>query len=190
MDKHLPLKELKEKYAGFEEEKFYNDKYSVIDNIYAVKGITTDNKIELIIKFKHTGNEICRIWRPKNYVFGERTSRSRTGGKPSSVYIDIVEINKILKEKQAEPEIMGYIFLLLNNVSWHTGILKHHDASKKRGFGKPLVFDDFINIFNKSRKKTAEIIGKLKEYGILLHDKDGYKISRNFIRKGGAKREQ
>jgi hypothetical protein len=162
--------------------KLFDDAYNVI-SCRIVKGFKNDKGIQLILKVGDI--EIGKLW----YEFERKPpdadrSKSRTGGKPSYYMVVERDLDKFINEKKPDYEILGYLWPLLSKTSWHTGLLKY---KRKK---KPLRFEDFIDIFGKSRAKTAEIVNKLKEYGILSHDKDGYKLSRDFIKKGRAKKSK
>lgn len=143
------------------------------------KQFSNEDGVQLVIRVGDI--ELHKFW----YKFNNKAdkSKSKTGGKPAYSMIIERDLEKFISETSPDFEVMGYLWPLLSKTSWHTGVLKY----KRRK--KPLQFDDFMEIFDKGRTKTADIINKLKKYGILSHDKDGYKLSRSFIKKGGKKRE-
>ena len=154
--------------------KLFDDKYNIVP-CYIEKGFKNDNGMQLTI---HVGNvKIGTYW----LEFNADRSKSRTGGKAGYCMIIDKELERLISEKHVDFEIMGYVFALMNKTSWHTGVLKYRRKKK------PIAFNDLMDIFGKGKTKTAQIVSKLKEYSILSHDGDGYKLSRSFIKKGGVK---
>lgn len=164
-------------------EKFLDGSYSCFE-CYGVKGIRKGDYLEIIFKIKGTGVEVGRKWiNVKNPLDNDKSKKKNTGGRASYYMVMKKEVDRLLS-LDVKPEPLGYVWLLMPYIAWNTGLLVI--GRKKR----PLTFDDMAQIFKCSRKKTANIVNKLKEYGILLYGDDGYMISRNLVKKGGAKREK
>ena len=160
--------------------KLFDDKYNFVQ-CYVEKGFKNEKGMQLVLKIGDI--EIGKLWYEFNHKSPDSDrSKSKTGGKPAYCMVIERDLDKFITENNPDFEVMGYLWPLLSKTSWHTGVLKY---KRKK---KPIRFDDFIDIFGKSRTKTADIINKLKEYSILSHGKDGYKLSRDFIKKGGKKK--
>jgi hypothetical protein len=162
--------------------KLFDDKYNFVQ-CYVEKGFKNEKGMQLV--FKIGDIEIGKLWYEFNHKSPDSDrSKSKTGGKPAYCMVVERDLDKFITENNPDFEVMGYLWPLLSKTSWHTGVLKY----KRRK--KPMVFDDFMELFGTGKTKTYEILNKMKEYGILSQDKDGYKLSRDFIKKGGIKREK
>jgi hypothetical protein len=104
----------------------------------------------------------------------EEPPPKHTGGKYAFVK---VYINKLLNCKGLEDRHIGAAMMLAKYVSWDTGLL----VDKRK---KPIDFDGIKKILHCSNQTASDRILTLKNAGVLLHDKEGYKLSLNFIAKG------
>lgn len=137
----------------------------------------TQNGIECITFFVD-GKPYISHWRnpAKKDVKGKP---KHTGGKKPYLMLMIEAINEL---KGDDIDIaVGSAALLGNNIQWNTGLIV--DKRTK----KPLLYKDLKTIYKCGDNKLSNKIKIMKQYGILLKDKDGYKISPNFIKKGGVK---
>jgi hypothetical protein len=104
----------------------------------------------------------------------EEPPPKHTGGKYAFVK---VYITKLLACKGLEDRHIGAAIMLAKYVSWDTGLL----VDKRKN---PIDFDGIKKILRCSNQTASDRISALKKAGVLLHDKEGYKLSANFIAKG------
>jgi hypothetical protein len=107
-----------------------------------------------------------------------------TGGKPPYVMLMVQEIEKLRgnPEVKSLEEVIGFAVLLGRNVEWHTGRLKRAKGKES------LKYADMVNIYSGTKRNLNRIIKEMKLLGILRHEKDGYYISSQYVKKGKTKK--
>jgi len=149
-------------------------------------------KVEIIISREKTDNgtehvyikepdslcELYDFWHNPEKARGDKPPK-HTGGKKPYIMLMVEAIRK-LKGDNVETAISSAI-MLADNIQWNTGLLT--DKRKK----KPLSYEDLRKLYGCSNDKLTNKIKAMEHHGILLKDKEGYKISTDFIKKGGAK---
>lgn len=112
-----------------------------------------------------------------------KPERKHTGGKKPYIMVMVEKIRALQKENSDLnlENILGSAVMLADNIEWNTGLL----VNKRKK--TPLSFADLRKIYGCSNDKLARKIKEMESVGVLLKDKEGYKISPFFIRKGGKK---
>jgi hypothetical protein len=119
------------------------------------------------------GTELYKFWNGKNK---KSDTPKHTGGKKSYAMLFVEAIEKHVDLSDAA---ISFIVKRIPNIKWNTGLLINKRSKK------PLLFEDLEKLSGKSKKTLLNTIKELKQENILLHDKEGYKVSKDFIRKGG-----
>ena len=77
-------------------------------------------------------------------------------------------------------EIIGTAMILATHAQWNTGLLIHKRSKK------PLRFDELMKITGFNKDKLSSCLKNMTTAGILQKDEGSYKLSFDFIKKGGA----
>lgn len=100
-----------------------------------------------------------------------------TGGKKPYVMLMIEGLTAQLANGLPAGNI-GYLICLAPYIDWGTGRLIYGRQKRQ------MKISDIETVFQKSRRMTLYILSGLKKYGLLTHDREGYFISRDFLRRG------
>jgi hypothetical protein len=132
-------------------------------------------------KIKHKDGFMYEFWSDGKFKNKDGKSKKRsTGGKPSYMKVYVEKIRE-LKEAGLSADLVGKVIWLVDNIEWNTGLLYKGKGKNK----KYLQFKDLMEIWDIGKTKTAETINKLKNINFLTVEEQGYKLSTDFIQKGG-----
>ena len=121
------------------------------------------------------GKELYTFWNnPKKKVTNKPPKH--TGGKQPYAKVMGLEIPKYKISNNAK----AFLWSMIPHVNWGTNLLIETKSKK------PLLISDICKVMDNSNKTVVAIINELKTTGLLIKDKDGYKVSPNLIQKGGA----
>ena len=155
---------------------YLNHNTNVFNANLTVGRETMPNGMEYLTFSLPDGTVIYDKWHnPKKKI--SRNPPKHTGGKKPYIMLMLEALRK-MQGDNVDLAISSAI-MLSDNIQWNTGLL----VEKK----KPVNYEGLKKIFNCSNDKVSKRIKAMQETGILLKDKDGYKISTDFIKKGGAK---
>lgn len=161
--------------------KFINGEVNIVQLNDVLLSREKNNKGMEYIHIKPTGcnDDLYTFWhnpyknKPKD---PNKPARHTGGGKKAYVMVMLEKLKEI-----NDSEIVGDLVRLSEYIEWGTGRLI--DKRKKT----PLRFDDIKKIFKCSNGNLTKRINKMKDYNLLEHKTEGYFISPDFIKKGGAK---
>lgn len=158
------------------------DYFNHIVNVMSGDGMTIGreiaNSIECIT-ISFDGKEVYKFWHnPKKKVSDKPPKH--TGGKPS--YVKVM-LKAVQENKELSLRASGLLVKLAGNVRWSDNLLIDNRSKKA------LNAEQISHILNARKTETYEILSELKRANLLIKDKDGFKISKNLIQKGGVKHE-
>jgi hypothetical protein len=147
------------------------------------RDVKQDGREHIIITIPGISDPLFDFWQnPKIKKAKDPDNPKTMGGKKPYVMLMVDEVEKLFNSG-FPIEYFGYAAKLAKTINWNTGIVK-----KKRS-KKAFTFNDMIETWGVNERKGREIIKALNKYHLLSQDNEGYKISRQFIRKGGGKND-
>jgi hypothetical protein len=157
------------------------DKNAVRVQVDISRGTTEDGREHIIITLPEVTEPLYEFWQiPKVKKAKDPNNPRSMGGKKPYVMLMIENLDKVV-EQGMPLEYCGYLVGLSKNINWNTGLVK-----KKRS-KNAFKFEQLTETWKVNERRGREIIKTLKQYNLLSQDDDGYKVSADFMRKGGKK---
>jgi len=145
------------------------------------RDVTNDGNEHIIINVPGVTEPLYDFWcAPKIKKAKDPDNPKTMGGKKPYTMMMDDEIEKLF-DKGFPIEYFGYAAKLSKVINWKTGVVK-----KKRN-KKAFDFNDLITTWGVNERKGRDIIKTLSKYHLLSQDTEGYKISRQYMKKGGGK---
>jgi hypothetical protein len=155
-------------------------KNAVRTEVYISRGLA-DGKEHIIITIPGIEEPLFDFWQIQKVKTAKDPDNPKSmGGRKPYVMLMVEKLDKIV-EQGMPLEYCGYLVGLSNHINWNTGLVKKKRS--KKAFG----FEQLIDAWKVNERRGREIVKTLKQYNLLSQDDDGYKVSADFMRKGGKK---
>lgn len=114
---------------------------------------------------------------------GERyTKKKSSGGRKPYVMLMTEKLNSLMQGGKVTVEQIGYLTMLSSYIEWNTGRLIHKRSKKS------ITQSDICEMFNISEKTWNRRLRELQDNNLMSFKEDGYFISAELFKKGGAKK--